>query len=169
PAGGRDRKEPLLGAHLAVAAAVGALACAAGAAPGASAIARFALGEALELYDFLGAARRFFELNFEIVAQVVAAAGARTRASAAGAEEIAEDVGEDFLETLAEVETAETARTTLRPLEGGVTEAVILRTPLGVGKDLVSLVEFLETLLGSLVARIAIGMKLDSEIAVGFL
>src|SRR5208283_4723605 len=76
--------------------------------------------------------------------------------------------GENFLEALAEVETAEPART-LRPLEGGVTEAVILRAPLGIGKDLISLVEFLELLLGPFIARVAIGMKLNGETAVGLL
>src|SRR5208282_1811740 len=166
-AGGRDGKESLLRADLAAAAAIGALACAAGAAAGARAVAGFALSQALELYDFLDPARRFFELDFEIVAQVVTAPGARTRASAAGAEEIAEDVGENFLEALAEVESAEPART-LRPLEGGVTEAVVLRAPLGIGKYLVSLVEFLESLFGFFVAGIAIGMKLNGETTVGF-
>src|ERR1039458_4601233 len=168
PAGGRDRKESLLRADLAAAAAIGALACAAGAAAGARAVAGFALSQALELYDFLDPARRFFEFDFKIVAQVVATPGARTRASAAGAGQIAKDVGENFLEALAEVETAESART-LRSLKGGVTEAVILRAPLGIGKDLVSLVEFLESLLGFFVAGIAIGMKLNGESAVGFL
>ncbi len=123
--------------------------------------------QALELYDFLDPARRFFEFDFKIVAQVVAAPGARTRASAAGAEKIAKDVGENFLEALAEVETAESART-LRSLEGGVTETVILRAPLGIGKDLVSLVEFLESLFGFFVAGIAIRMKLNGETTVGF-
>ena len=124
------------------------------------------MSEALELYDFFDSARRFFEFDFEVVAQVVAAPGARTRASAAGAEKIAKDVGENFLEALAEVETAESART-LRPLEGGVTETVILRAPLGIGEDLIGLVEFLELLLGLFVAGVAIGMKLNGETTVG--
>ena len=139
------------------------MACAAGAAASARAVAGLALRQALELYDFLDPARRFFEFDFEIVAQVVAAPGARARASAAGAEEIAEDVGEDFLEALAEIETAESARAALRSLERGVTEAVILRAPLGIGENLVGLVEFLEAFLGVFVAGIAIGMKLDRE------
>ena len=143
PAGRRDRKESLLGADLAGAAAIGALARAAGAAASARAVACLALRQALELDDFLGPARRFLELDFEIVAQVVAAPGARARAAAAGAEEIAEDVGENFLEPLAEIESAETARTPAVP-ERRVAEAIVLRAPLGIGEDLVGLVEFLE-------------------------
>ena len=42
-------------------------------------------------------------------------------------------------------------------------EAVVLRAPIGIGQDLVGLVEFLEAFLGFLVAGIAIGMKLDRE------
>ena len=121
------------------------------------------------LTTLLGPARRFLEFDFEIVAQIVAAPGARARTSAAGAEKIAEDVGEDFLEALAEVEATEPARTALRSLEGRVTEAIVLRAPLGIGQNLVGLVEFLESLLGFFVAGIAIGMKLDREAAVGLL
>ena len=62
------------------------------------------------LTTLLDAARGFFELDFEIVAQIVAAPGARARTSAAGAKKIAEDVGEDFFEALAEIEAAEAAR-----------------------------------------------------------
>src|SRR5277367_4131216 len=169
PAGRRDRKKSLLRAHLAAAAAIGALACAAGAAARARAVAGLALGEALELYDSLDSARRFFEFDFQIVAQVVAAPRARARTSAAGAEEIAEDVGENFLEALAEVEAPESARTALRSLEGRVTEAIVLRATLGIGQNLVGLVEFLESLLGFLVAGIAIGMTLNGERAVRLL
>ncbi len=127
------------------------------------------MGESLELYDFLDPARRFFEFDFEIVAQVVATPGARARASAAGAEKIAKDVGENFLEALAEIETAESTGATLRSLERRVAEAVILRAPLRIRKNLVGLVEFLEMLLGIFVAGITIGMKLNRETAVGFL
>ncbi len=88
--------------------------------------------EALELYDFLDSVRRFFEFDFQIVAQIVAAPGARARSSAAGAEEIAKDVGENFLEALAEVETAESSRATLRTLERGVPETIVLCPALGV-------------------------------------
>src|SRR5208337_1659958 len=129
-AGRRNVKESLLRAHLAAAAAIGALASAAGAAARARAVAGLALGETLELYDFLDPARRFFKFDFEIVAQVVAATRARSRASAAGAEEIAENVRENFLETLAEVEAAESSRPALRSLERGVPKAVVLCPPL---------------------------------------
>ena len=126
------------------------------------------MSQALELYDLLDSARCVFKFNFEIVAQIIATPSARTRASATGAEEIAKDVGENFLEALAEVEAAESSRATLRSLERCVTKTVILRASLGIGKNLVRLVEFLEALLGVLIAGITIGMKLDSESAVGF-
>ena len=165
-AGGGDGKEALLGADLSGAAAIGAGASALGAAARTASGAGVAGRQALELDDFFGAARGFLELDFEVVAQVVAAPRARAGASASGAEEIAENVGEDFLEALGEFEAEAVA---LRSLEGGVTVAVILRATFRVGQHLVGFVEFLEALLGLLVAGIAVGMKLDREAAVGFL
>src|SRR6266849_7428902 len=118
PAGRRDRKESLLSADLAGAAAIGALTRAAGAAARASDVASLALGQPLKLDDLLDPARGFLEFNFQIVAKIVAAPGARTRTSASGAEKIAKNVGENFFEALAEVEAAESSRA-LRSLEGG--------------------------------------------------
>jgi len=48
-------------------------------------------------------------------------------------------------------------------------ETVVLGAPLGLGEDLVGFVEFLESLLGFLVAGVAIRMKLNREASVGFL
>ena len=70
---GGDGKEALLSAHLAGAAAIGAGVSALGAAARAGSAAGFAGRQALELYDFFGTARRFFELDLEVVAQIVAA------------------------------------------------------------------------------------------------
>src|SRR5713101_6344453 len=162
PAGRRDRKESLLSADLAGAAAVGALTRTAGAAACASPVACLALGQALKLDDLLDSGGGFLEFNFQIVPKVVAAPSARARTSTAGAEKIAKNVGEDFLEALAEVEAAESARS-LRSLERGMAEAVVLGAALGLGEDLVGLVEFLESLLGFFVAGVAIGMKLNRE------
>ena len=100
-----------------------------------------ALGQALELDRFFGPVRRFLEIDFEVIAKIVAATGARARTAATGAEEVAEDVGENFLEALAEIETAEAARSTRRALECRMTEAVVLRALLGIGEDLVGLVD----------------------------
>src|SRR5215469_16415847 len=165
---GRYREKTLLRADLAGAATVGALARAGRAVLGARAVAPVAGRQALKLDRFFGAARRFLEFDFEIVTEVVAAARARSSAAAA-CEEIAEDVGEDFLEALAEIETTEAARSTLRSLEGGVTKSIVLRAPIRIGQNLVGLVDLLEALLGFLVAGIAIGMELDREATIGLL
>ena len=92
----------------------------------------------------------------------------RTGAAATGAEEIAEDIGEDFLEALAEVETTEAARSARRALERRMAETIILRALLGIGEDLVGLVDQFEIIFGFFVAGIAIGMVLNRELAVGF-
>src|SRR5208282_3563966 len=103
----------------------------------------------------------------EIVAEIVAAPGARSRAAAPGPEEIAEDVRENFLEALREVEAAEASA--LRALKSGVPIAIVLRAALRVGKDLVGLVQLLETFLGLFVAGIAVGMELYREAAIRLL
>jgi hypothetical protein len=79
----------------------------------------------LEFDYFIGAARRFLKLDFQVIAEVIATPAARARASPASAEEIAEDVREDFLEALREIETAKAARARLA-LEGRMPEAIIL-------------------------------------------
>ena len=84
--------------------------------------------------------------------------------SAAAAEELAEQVAEDLLEA-AGGEAAEAAAL----LEGGVAEAVVLGATLGVGEHLVGLRGFLELLLGGRVARIAVGVMLEGDLAVGLL
>ena len=52
------------------------------------------------------------------------------------------------------------------PLTPGVAEAVVGRPLVGVGEDRVGLGRFLELLLGVLVARIAVGMVLQRQLAV---
>ena len=54
-------------------------------------------------------------------------------------------------------------------LEGGVAVAIVERPLLGVGEDVVSLLNFLELLLGRLVARVDVGMVLPRHAAIGLL
>ena len=54
-------------------------------------------------------------------------------------------------------------------LEGGVAEAIVLSPPLAVAQDLVGFRALTEARLGLLVARVAIGMILEGELAVGLL
>ena len=53
--------------------------------------------------------------------------------------------------------------------EGLVAKAVVGRALVGVAEHLVGLAEFLELVLGGLVAGIFVGMKFHRELAVGFL
>src|SRR5208282_294090 len=128
-AGCRDRKEALLSTDLAAAPAVRTLARTGRSSARATAVARVALGQALETDCLLGAPRCFLELDLEVVAQIVAAARAGAGATAAGTEKIAKDVGEDFFEALREIEAARTLP--LRPLKRAVAEAIVLPTPIG--------------------------------------
>src|SRR5690348_6504173 len=164
----RDGKEALLRSDLARAAAVrtGSRSFYAAARP--CTFARLASSQALELDDFIGAARGLLEFDFQIVAQIVAASAARARTSTAGAEEITENVGEDFFEALGEIKPAEATRALL-PLKGGMPEAIVLGASLRVGENLVGFVEFLELFLGLLVAGVAVGMVLDRQTAVRLL
>ena len=101
--------------------------------------------------------------DLHVVAQVGAAlASGAAAAPAAHAEQIVEDVGEGRGEVGAEaVRRAAHAAV----LEGGVAEAVIGRALVGVLQDLVGLVDFLEAMLGVVVAGIAIRMPLHRQLA----
>ena len=97
-------------------------------------VAGFADRQALELDDLLSASRRFFEFDFEVVAQILAAPVARARPAASGAEEVAENIGENLLEALAEIESAE-ASPALRTLKGGMAETIVFGAFLGIGSQ----------------------------------
>jgi hypothetical protein len=98
--------------------------------------------------------------------EVAAALGARGARAAAAAGGPADDVGEDV------AEAAEAA-----PERAGVEAAGAAEDPagvvglalLGVGQDRVRLLHLLEALLGRLVARVAVGVVLARELAVGLL
>src|SRR5204862_296502 len=92
------------------------------------------------------------------------------RRPAAGAAGAAEEVGQDVAEAAGErsgVEAAEAARPTGR--RERPRPAVVLLALLGVGEDVVGLGDLLEALLGPLVARVAVGVVLARELAVGLL
>src|SRR5262249_34438068 len=109
------------------------------------------------------AAEGLLERDLEIVAQVAAAA--RPALAAPAAHDIAEHLVEDVGTTAGgEAEISGTAAPAL--LEGGVTEAIIGGALLIVFQDIVSFVQVLELLLGTLVARVAVGVMLHGELAV---
>ena len=112
------------------------------------------------------AAERVLERDLEIVAQIAAAGRARLAAPAAAhrAEHLLEDVGKPARKAAAEAEIAGTAAAVL---ERGMAEPVIGGALLIVLQDVVGLVDFLEFLLGRLVARIAVRVILHRQLAVG--
>src|SRR5690606_24701476 len=133
--------------------------------------------------DFpFGALGRFFERDFEVVAQIGAVAvgtAASTAATekllenatsaattAAGVEDFAEDVEGIVESTAASAGAARTGAAGL--LEGGVTVAVVGGPFLRVLEDFVGLGDFFEHLLGLLVTGVFVRVILDGLLAVGF-
>src|SRR5262249_35206068 len=110
------------------------------------------------------AAVGLFERDLEVVTQVAAAA--RPALATPTAHELAEHLVEDVGKAAGgEAEAARPVSATL--FEGGVTKAVIGGTLLIVFEDVVGFVDVLESLLGALVAGIAIGVVLHCELAIG--
>ena len=105
------------------------------------------------------------QADFHVVAQIRAAlAPGAAAAPPAHAEQIVEDIGEGRGEIGAEtVRCAHAAAM----LEGGVAEAVIGRAFVGILEDLVGFVDFLEPVLGILVAGMTIRMALHRLLAEG--
>jgi hypothetical protein len=89
----------------------------------------------------------------------------------------AHELAEHFLEDIAEAaeplpalaEALEAARTRAAAFECGMAEAVVGGALFAVLENLVSLVQFLELLLGFLVVGIAVGVILHGELAIGAL
>ena len=102
--------------------------------------------------------------DLHIVAQVRAAlaAGAAAAARAAHAEHIVEDSANVVAKSAPKPGAVAAAL-----LERGMAVAVIGRALVGVLQDLVGLVDFLEAVLGIVVARIAIRMRLHRQLAEG--
>src|ERR1035437_6869515 len=112
----------------------------------------------------------FLEFEAEIFAQIGAALCARTAASALPAEHFAksEEVAEDVVDSV-EHRGIESAVAAGAAGNSRVTEAVVMRALLGVGENRVSFAAFLEALFGARIVRIAVGMVLQSELAIGAL
>ncbi len=159
-----DGEEALLGAHLAV-----AVAGRAGDRPrtgfAATAMAPLAADRGRHADLRVAAAEGILEADFEIVAQV-AAPGARL--GAASADELAEHLVENIGKAAAETEIRG-ARAAAAILERSVTEAVIGRPLLVILQDIVGFTDIFKLLLGCLVARIAIRVKLHRELPVRLL
>src|SRR6185312_16377643 len=136
-AGALDGEEALLGADAA------------------AAVAGLARDRARHAHRGLGAAVGLLQRDFEIEAQVLAAhvgASAGARPAAAAIEHFLEDVAEHRAEVEAlRIEAARPAGA-VATLEGGGAVAVVGRTLVGILQDVVGVVDFLELLLGVLVA-----------------
>ena len=112
------------------------------------------------------ALERVLERDLEIVAQVAAAGRARLGAPSGAhrAEHLLEYIGESARKAAAEPEIAGTATAVLKR---GVAVPVIGGALLIVLQDVIGLVDFLEFLLGRLVARIAVRVMRHGQLAVG--
>jgi hypothetical protein len=108
-----------------------------------------------------------FQGDLEIVSEVAAAALALAAALAAHelAEHLVEDVGEAA--GIGEAEAAGAGRVAV--LEGGVAEAVVGGALLVVLQNVIGLAQLLELRLGRLVARVAVGVVLHGQLAIGLL
>jgi hypothetical protein len=137
---------------------------------GAAAFALLTLFQSPHLYLLGNAKDSFLELESEIFTKVGAALCARTPSPALAAEHVAkaEQVAEDVVEIVEHggVESAVAARTAGN---ARVTEAVVARALLAVGKNRIRFAAFLEALLGLRIVGIAIGMVLQRQLAIGAL
>src|SRR5262249_34390109 len=107
------------------------------------------------------AAECLIECNFHVVAQVRSALAPRAAAACGTHAEYAfEDVGK----SRAEIGTKSVAAHATM-LECSVAESVVGRALVAVLEDVIGLVDFLETVLTVLVARIAVRMVLHGELA----
>jgi hypothetical protein len=117
-----------------------------------------------------GAEDGFLEFQFEIFAEVGSALNARSAlaaSTASASEDVeAEEVAEDVVEIVEDgfVEAGATVGT-----DTGVAEAVVGGAFVAVGEDGVGFGGFLEALFSGRVARIAVGVVLHGELAVGAL
>src|SRR6185312_12662281 len=170
-AGALDGEEALLGADAAAAVAGRAL-VRLGTGFGARAVAGLARDRARHAHRGLGAAVGLLQRDLEIEAQVLAAhvgASAGPRPAAAAIEHLLEDVAEHRAEVEAlGIEAARPAGA-VAALEGGGAVAVVGRALVGILQDVVGVIEFLELLLGVLIAIVAIRMMLHGELAKGLL
>src|SRR5438552_16787994 len=168
-----DRKKALRDAHLALAVARRA-GLGLRSRLGAAAMASLAVLHRRNADLGFGAARRFFERQFEVVPKVGASkdAAAATASAALAAKNFAEDIPEGIGETAESLRTADSARTrspeTGRRLDAGVSELIVSLPFASVGQDLVRFLRLLEFLFRALV-RIAVRMMLHRQFAISLL
>ena len=167
-AGALDGEEALAGAH-APGAAAGLAVDGLRALLAAAAMAGLAGRGAGNAHVRLLAAEGVLQADGQVVAQIGAAGAALLSAAAApAADEFAEHLVEDVGKVGGrETEAASLPGTTAGHalLEGGMAEAVIGRALLFVLQDVVGFVQFLEFLLGGLVARILVRVILHRRLA----
>src|ERR1041385_8695373 len=165
PAGACHRKEPLLIPKLTASVALRArLWFAAG--RGARAVARFAGFVAWDLDGRFDALRGFIERDFEVIAQIGATLRSASPALAAEHLADAENVTEAAKDVFEAGEDSRIESAGCRATKSGVAEAIVHVTLVGVGEDRIGFRRFLEFLFRNLVARIAIGMVFQRELAV---
>jgi hypothetical protein len=109
----------------------------------------------------LDALRRLLELDLEVIAKIRSALRSGAPAAAAEPEDVAESP-EDVFEAgeLGGVEALGGAA------DAGVAESIVARTLVAVAQDRIGLGRFLELVFGRFVALIAIGMKLERQLAI---
>ncbi len=124
------------------------------------------MGEGGDANRRLLALERVFERDVEVVAQIAAAGRTRLSASAGAhrAEHLLEDVGKPARKAAAEAEIAGTAAAVFKR---GMAVPVIGGALLVVLQDVIGFADFLEFLLGRLVARIAVRVIIHRQLAVG--
>src|ERR1700737_3815861 len=121
-----------------------------------------------------GAARCFFERQFEVVAKVGASkdSAAATASAALAAKNLAEDVPKGTGKTAESLRPAESTRTcsaeTGGRIDAGVSELIVGLPFASVGQDLVRFLRLLEFLFRALV-RIAVRMMLHRQLAISLL
>src|SRR5712671_1000068 len=161
-AGSLDREEALLDARPSATVA-GRARDWFGAGLGAAAFALLAGDQGLYSNRRLLAAEAILERDLEVIPKIAAAAGSCLAAPAA-VHELAEHLVEDVGKPSGKAKIARTAPTSL--LEGGMTKAIIGGPLLVILEDVIGFVDFLEFLLGALVARVAVRMMLHRECAI---
>ena len=110
----------------------------------------------------LGAAIGVFQADLEIVAQVLAAG--RAASAALATEDVSENIAEDVVEDVAHIAEAGA----VLAVHAGMTEAVIGGALVGIGKNRIGFVQFLEPTGGFFASTVAIGVMLHGQLTEGW-
>ena len=163
-----DRKEALLGPNLA-GPLTGRTGHRLGTTRGARALTFVTARRGVDLDPRLLALEGVFQPDIQIVAKIRTTCARPPTATAATAshkiaEHLIKDIGKTTLPGRIETTTGATAAAIFKSL---MAVTIIGRALLFILQDVVGLVDFLEALLGLVVARIAVGMQLLGEAAIG--